>query len=87
MRFTPVQITTEKPQLQRPVAPPPGIMVTTRRTSVILTNTRELTRRATVITRMPTVGTASTTRITKKTTLIYFSIKITLKCHLLSLYI
>ena len=87
MRFTPVQIITEKPHLQRPVVPHLGTMVTTRRSSVILTDIRGVTRRVTLITRMPTVGTASTTRITKKTTLIYFSIKITLKCHLLSLYI
>ena len=75
MRFTPVQIITEKLHLQRPVAPPLGTMVTTRRSSVILTNIRELTRRATVTTRMLTVGTASTTIITKKTTLICFTSK------------
>ena len=74
MRFTPVQITTEKPHLRRTVAPPLGTMVTTRRSSVILTNIRELTRRPTVITKMPTVGTASTTIITKRKQpcLIYF---------------
>ena len=74
MRFTPVQIITEKLHLQRPVAPPLGTMVTTSRISVI-TNIRELTRRASVITRMPTVGTASTMIITEKTTLICFTSK------------
>ena len=69
MRFTPVQITTEKPHLRRTVAPPLGTMVTTRRSSVILTNIRGVTRRVTVITRMPTVGTASTTIITEIITL------------------
>ena len=69
MRFTPVQIITEKPQSQRPVVPPLGTMVTTRRSSVILTNIRGVTRRVTVITRMPTVGTASTTIITEIITL------------------
>ena len=87
MRFTPVQIITEKPESQRPGAPQyNGTMVTTRRSSVILTNIRGVTRRrrATVITRMPTVGTANTTIITEITSLPcpdIFDIKITLKCH------
>ena len=74
MRFTPVQITTGLRTLQRAAAPHNnGTMVTTRRTSVILTNTRGVTRRrVSVITRMPTVGTASTTRPTETTTRIYF---------------
>ena len=69
MRFTPVQITTEEPESQRPAAPQLGTMVTTRRSSVILTNIRGVTRRVTLITRMPTVGTASTTIITEITSL------------------
>ena len=71
MRFTPVQIITEKQHFQRPVVPHLGTMVTTRRISVILTNIRGVTRRrrgrATVITRRPTVGTASTTISTETT--------------------
>ena len=66
MRFTPVQIITEKHLLQRLAAPLPGIMVTTRRISVILTSTRGVMRRVTVITRMPTVGRATTMITTKR---------------------